>query len=379
MRTAHVCNVILLSAFLVAAPAAGGPPPVPSLSPSRADVERARAAFLKLSRPLAYKYVVDRPARDPFEYALSHIALHKDAKALAEGTPAMVLVYALWPFLTNQTYDAEAFIILQGALEPKMAGDWGLDFIDAAHPGSWPRVRPYAIDKCRRLCRSVLGQPEWWYPHPVLFDRGRVLAESKTNAVVRAAHIEAMVKALADPKIRTENPLEANNILLILDALKAREAAETFVQYALFDWSTGADFRRRSDSTNDFSDVHGLTLPIVTLIPRLGAHALPLVLERFGNATAEEYSVQRGGGALPVLAVMYFIGCGYSESASIAAIDTFLHRSEELGDAQVSALRGIQHAISAKLYRPAWLTRVRTQSYRAWAAPVATNVATTDN
>ena len=366
----HILLRLSITALLVASSRAG----TNALSPPDTRNAAVRQAFRELERPIEYILLRQGDSHGP----MSFISLQGGASAFARRYSAAELVYALWPLLDSPEDDADAALILMGKLNVTLYTD-SFTYRQPSERGNWSAMRTYCVETCRIYARRALGQPEWWYPHPVLFDRGRVLAESKTNAVVRAAHIEAMVKALADPKIRTENPLEANNILLILDALKAREAAETFVQYALFDWSTGADFRRRSDSTNDFSDVHGLTLPIVTLIPRLGAHALPLVLERFGNATAEEYSVQRGGGALPVLAVMYFIGCGYSESASIAAIDTFLHRSEELGDAQVSALRGIQHAISAKLYRPAWLTRVRTQSYRAWAAPVATNVATTDN
>ena len=359
----------ILAVWVVCAPAgrAAGDGAPRSPDPYEALVAKIGQEFLTISKHVDYRIEVTRPRRSVrFDDGSSRIRLKGAALDMSKRYTLADLATGLWCYLDDPDHVLAASVILYAKA--------GETFMGAGGGG-----RPGNGESCKVTVRRALGQPEWWYPHPVLFDRGRVLAESKTNAVVRAAHIEAMVKALADPKIRTENPLEVNNILLILDALKAREAAETFVQYALFDWSTGADFRRRSDSTNDFSDVHGLTLPIVTLIPRLGAHALPLVLERFGNATAEEYSVQRGGGALPVLAVMYFIGCGYSESASIAAIDTFLHRSEELGDAQVSALRGIQHAISAKLYRPAWLTRVRTQSYRAWAAPVATNVATTDN
>lgn len=101
MKPAHACKFILLSAFLAVAPAAGAPPPGPSLSPYEETVESTRAVFLDLSRPLAYKYVVDRKAQTPFGYALSHIELYRDAKEFAEKTPAMDLVYALWPFLTN--------------------------------------------------------------------------------------------------------------------------------------------------------------------------------------------------------------------------------------------------------------------------------------
>jgi len=380
MKPVHSCNFILLTAFLAATPAAGEPPPVPSLSPSRADVERARAAFLKISRPLAYKYVVDRKAQSPFGYALSHIELFRDAKEFAKKTPATDLIYALWPFLTNHTYDAEAFIILQGALEPKMAGDWGLNFLDAAHPGTWPQSRRYAVAHCQWLCRSALGQPEWWYPHPVLFDRGRVLAESKTNAVVRAAHIEAMVKALADPKIRTENPLEANNILLILDALKAREAVQTFVDYMFYDWRTGGDYRLREGDLippprydpNKPNNLSQVQLPAFMYLPRLGDVSVPLVLRRLANATEEERSVEIGGGAAPAIAVKYFMWLRFTEQQALDAIADFQSKEEELSTEQKAALAEVTAAILEKKYRFDALLKNSNPIVRTWA-PSFTN------
>ena len=208
-------NLLLSMALLWVGADFGAPAPKRSLSPSPEVIAETQAAFLALPRPLGYKHVLDRPASNLAISSLdaeSHIELFGGARTFVDGTPAQDLIYALWPFLTNQTYDAEAFILLQGKLAPKMASDLMLTYQEAKRPGTWPSYRAHLVERCQRLCRSALNQPEWWYPHPVLFDRGQVLAESRTNAVLRAAHIAAMVKTLDDPKIRADNPLEVKNI-----------------------------------------------------------------------------------------------------------------------------------------------------------------------
>lgn len=261
-----------------------------------------------------------------------------------------------------------------------MAGDCALDFIDAARPGSWPQSRPYAVDKCRRLCRSVLGQPEWWYPHPVLFDRGLVLAESKTNAAVRAAHIDAMVKALADPKIRGENPLEVNNILLILDALKAREAVQTFVDYLFYDWRTGGDYCLREGDLippprydpNKPNNLSQVQLPAFMYLPRLGDVSVPLVIRRLANATEEERSVEIGGGAAPAIAIKYFMWLRLTEKQALDAIADFQSKEEDLSEEQKATLAEVTAAILEKKYRSDALLKNSNPIVRTWA-PSFTN------
>ncbi len=333
------------------------------------DAVKLRAEFLEQALPISYEPHVKTGDR----FHLSWVELSGRTRSFASRHTLHELIYAFWPWLDDPEHAPEATILLLGVTHREMMRPHRLSYVDRSHPGNWAALAPGYVDECKIECRAALNQPEWWYPHPMLFDRDRVLAESKANAAARAAYIGAMVKALADPKIRTENPLEVRNILGVLSALNATEASATFVQYAFFDWQTGRDFRRRSGSTNDFADVHGLILPIATLIPRLGTRAFPLVIERLSSATTEEMSVQQGGGAFPVLAVMYFIGSRCSEREALEAIDAFVRAKRELSNSQLEALRVIRDAVHAKRYRPAWLDKVSTRSYRDWAAPVATN------
>jgi hypothetical protein len=341
-----------------------------AVPPSDESVQAIRDSFLQLSRPLSYNYVVDKPARDETSplTAESHFELKSDAARLAATTNAMALIQALWPYLTDQRYDAEAYIILTAAFRPQVIGNIRFDFISAEMPGHWPLIRRQEVDVCKNSIRNALNQPDWWYPHKVLFDRDTVLAECKTNALARANYVGAMQKTLADPGIRTGNPLEANSILLILSALDAKEAAPMFVDYAFFDFKTGNDYRRSSGNTNDFSDVYLQVVPSTTVIPRLGKDFVPLVLKRLSNATQEDRSIQAGGGATPVLAILYFIQVGLSENEAQQVVEQGL-KDRNLTDAQRAALTEVQTAITNKLYRPEWLRRTSIASKKTWATP----------
>lgn len=345
----------------------------PPLSPTEESIAHTRAAFLALSRPLAYKYVLDKPARNPGATSLdavSHIELYGDAKVLAENTPAAELIYALWPFLTNCMYDAEAFIVLEGALEPRIAGDWELNFVSLEKPGSWPGFRGHSIEHCQRMCRSALNQPEWWYPHPILFDRQRVLAESKTNAAVRLAYIDAMVKALADPNIRSENPLEVKNMFGILSAMKAIEATPSFCNYLFYDWKTGKDHRISAQDDVSNGSYPGSALGAVACLARLGKGTVSLVLDRFSRASPEELSTNTGGAGIPVLAIRYFTLLGISEADAIKQINDFRVKDPNLPEARKAALDSIVDAIQGKKYRPDFLSTERPE----WSAPASTNI-----
>jgi hypothetical protein len=141
--------------------------------------------------------------------------------------------------------------------------------------------------------------------------------------------------------------------------------------YALFDVNTGKDYRRNCDNTNKFNDVYRQVLPCTTVLPRLGKEFVPLVLKRLSNATQEEQSIEIGGGATPVLAILYFIQVGLSENEALQAVEQCL-KDRNLINAQRAALCEVHAAIKDKLYRPEWLRQTSITSKRTWIAPTVT-------
>jgi hypothetical protein len=197
---------------------------------------------------------------------------------------------------------------------------------------------------------------------------------------LRAAHIEAMVKALADPKIRTDNPLEVNSILLILDALKAREAAQSFVDYMFYDWRAGRDYRLNDGDMlplprYDASKPHNLAqvqLPVLLYLPRLGDVSVPMVLRRFANATDEERSVAVGGGAATAIVIKYFMWLRFTEQQALDAIADYQNKERDLSKEQIGALGELADAIKTKKYRTDALLKNSNPIARTWA-PSFTN------
>ena len=360
----------ILAVWVVCAPAgrAAGDGAPRSPDPYEALVAKIGQEFLTISKHVDYRIEVTRPRRSVrFDDGSSRIRLKGAALDMSKRYTLADLATGLWCYLDDPDHVLAASVILYAKA--------GETFMGAGGGG-----RPGNGESCKVTVRRALGQPEWWYPHPVLFDRGRVLAESKTNAVVRAAHIEAMVKALADPKIRTENPLEANNILLILDALKAREAVQTFVDYMFYDWRTGGDYRLREGDLippprydpNKPNNLSQVQLPAFMYLPRLGDVSVPLVLHRIANATAEERSVDVGGGAAPAIVIEYFRWLRFTEQQALDAIADYQSKHEDLSEEQKTALEEVAAAIREKKYRTDALLKHPNPIVRTWA-PSYTN------
>jgi len=182
--------------------------------PTDDEIRRARETFASLPRPIEYS--MER-TNTPL-LILCRIKLRNTTKKFADTISFCALAYALWPMLDVPKSNAEAAIVLLGASGEQFSAQ-SLTYIDASSPGNWDSMGRTYIADCKRAIRLAFKQSDSWYPHKVLFDRETVLSESKTNEAMRAAYVEAMQKALADPKIRTENPLEAHNILLLLYSL----------------------------------------------------------------------------------------------------------------------------------------------------------------
>ena len=355
---------LMIGAMVAICRVALGASDISTTGTNGADAVRIRAEFAGIAQPIHYESSTKRGDH----FTLSWIELNDGARMFGEKYSAKELIYALWPWLDDAGHAPEATIMLLGVTGRQMMRSQKLTYVDSGKPGNWTSLAPGYIDECKIACRLALNQPDWWYPHQVLFNRDAILAESKTNELTRANYVSTMQKALADPAVRTGNPLEANSILLILSALDAKEAAPMFVDYAFFDFKTGNDYRRSSGNTNNFSDVYLQVLPSTTVLPRLGKEFVPLVLKRLSNATPEDQSIQAGGGATPVLAILYFIQVGLSENEAQQVVEQGL-KDRNLTDAQRAALTEIKTAITNKLYRPDWLRQSSIASKKTWATP----------
>lgn len=315
--------------------------------------KQCQTDFLALKGRMSHRFVIDKEDSGWKEdNSISHVELNGDTAAFVKKYDLKTLALALWPYLDRSETAGDASVCLFGAMKTSLGGT----------SASIATNIPF----CKWTVRRAFNQPNWWYPHQELFDRNTVLAESKTNSLARARYIAEMQKALSDPKIRTENPLEVGNILFALSDLNAENTSNTYIDYAFFDLKRGIDFRRQFSDTNTLGDVYLEVLPITTIIPRLGIDAVPVVLNRFANATIEERSLGIGGGASSVLAVLYFIQAGLSEEDAINVVNNKL-KERTLTDMQRDSLNEIRGAIQNKLYRPDWLRRTSIKSKKTWA------------
>ncbi len=80
-----------------------------------------------------------------------------------------------------------------------------------------------------------------------------------------------------------------------------------------------------------------------------------------------------GGGAAPVLAVLYFVQLGFTEGEAVEAIEGFKIQHRELTQSQAKSLDEVVGAIVERKFRPDWLSRSGRLSARTWAVPLATN------
>jgi hypothetical protein len=340
------------------------------------EAVRLRAEFLAQALPVSYETHVKAGAH----FHLSWIELTGRTKSFATKHSAQELIYAFWPWFDDPAHAPEATILLLGLTGRKMMTRQKLSYADTAHPGNWSELATSCIDECKIECRSALNQPNWWYPHQVLFDRETVLTESKTSAVVRASYIAAMQKALANPKIRTENPLEVKSILETLCVLDAREAAQSVVDYMFYDWRTASDYRLQEGdmishterASNKPHNLSNIQLPAFLYLPRFGDACVPLVIARLANATVEERSVNTGGGATPAIAISYFMWLHYTEKQAVDAIRAYKRSHTELTEMQLGALSELLDAIESKKFRNDGLLKNPHPVVRSWA-PSATN------
>ncbi len=314
-------------------------------------IAKARQEFLAIHGRVPYRFVVDKePTTWKYDDAQSHVQLEGAAMDLAKRYGVADLAAALWGFLDDTQYASDACACLYGTVKAKL-------------PGRSPKILQDAA-YCKWVVRDALNQPDYWYPHKVLFDQASVMRDRKDPAA-RRRNIEAMVKALADPKIRTENPLEVENIQSLLAILGAKEAAPRFVDYLFYDFRTGADYRiKEGDSfaQGTFEKVPGCTVRLA----KLGPEFVPLVLDRLSRTTKQERSIDVGGGGAPVFALCYFYCLHITEEQAAKAIKHFVASQSSLTTDQVAALDELVEVVKLKKYRPSFFAG-------SWAAQPATN------
>jgi hypothetical protein len=353
------------AAFLLLLAAGGLIARADDRAPSEERLTVVRKQFMTIKHPLSFHLNVEKTSSSvKYDNSRAFIVLDDDAKRLAEVNTENELIHGLWPFLDEHAYDSDAMLILLACVHAHVSEGYAIHY-DARSddPDSWPRQREDMIAFCKTQCRRFLGQPEWWYPHKVLFDRDTVLAESKTNALARTAYIAAMQKALADPKIRSDNPLEVKSILGLLCELDANEAATNFCDYLFYDWKTASEHRIQEHDKSDQGIYPVSSLAAIACLARLGEKSMPQVFDRFANATPEECSMQVGGGGLPILAIRYFYLQFMKETDAVKKLEDYKQEHPNLTELQITALNSILDAIKTKKYRPFFM------DHSDWAAP----------
>ena len=336
-----------------------------SSGPNGEEAVKLRGEYLAQALPISYEPHV----KQADQFHISWIELTGRTQAFAERHSATDLIYALWPWFDDPQHAPEATILLLGVTHREMMRPQRLTYVDRANPGNWVRLASGYMDECKIACRGALGQPEWWYPHKVIFDRETVLKESKTNALVRSKYIAQMVQVLSNPQIRTDNPLEVKSILGLLCEIRAVNAASTFCDYLFYDWRTGRDYRFADEVSIGQGAYPNSALAAVACLASLGETTIPVVLDRFSRVTAEESSVNVGGGGAPVLAVRYFYLLHYTEQQAISAIEDFKLANRDLPEVRIARMNELVEAIRGKKYRPRFFRANRSD----WAAPEATN------
>jgi hypothetical protein len=288
-----------------------------------------------------------------------HVAARGDMKALVTAHGLPTLIYALWRYLDDPVYEAQAFLVLSAARNSSIFCS-SLTYRSKADPGNWPDWRGALLRGFKCDCATALGEPtNDWYPHKVLFDPATVLAES-VDPTTRAAHVEAMRAALRDPALRVENPAAVNDIIELLWDLDAKDAAAEIAPYFLYSWKQAGTFRATPGSLDIGLDqlavkgvcevgVECLAIPFLAKVA--GQSSGPLVLEQYAATTAADRVVAEGGGCAPLFFLNYAVSARFSRSGAVAAIDSFLQAHPSLPAQQAAALTELRGIVLSGQYQ----------------------------
>ena len=342
------------------------------------NVIQAKRDFDALRGNVEWKLVIDRQGGGfKGSHGACHIELEGKTGELAERYPVEVLDAALWDDLEGDKDCArEASIVLYG----KRATSF---FANAFSDSLVENCRVKIFFSKLGLVRKGSYENSTLRPRFSGFDSQAVQSDIIANPSRQMEYIEAIVKILADPEIRYDNPLEVKNLLSILDIIstgrylglpaKAEETVPTFIDYIFWDQEIGEDYRlqekdlRTEENGREIVPQGVSKIPCYKYLPELGKAPIPNVLWRFANATEEERRIGIGGGGTPLFAMLYFRSFTTVDEA-LGYLDDFKRaNAEKLTDTQKEALDEIVTFIKEKRFRSERLSENSNPSVRTWA------------
>ena len=347
---------------------------------ARRDAYYAKAVevqreFLAI-KDFKWELVIDRPST--WEKILvydgaSHVELYGEAKTFAEKYTPDELASGLYDLLDAPRDSIKNPRLDQTPRRPTKLWTNLVAFAFAkggmdAGPPAFPRWPYYAYE-----AEKIIGSRD--KPRNFSgFDRDQVSADIRANPSRRQEYVDAIVKILADPNIRHENPLETKNLLDILFyALDSVKAIPTLIDYMFFDYTTGENFRLQDRDFQVGEDGQEWIPQRITnarcwgYLATCGRNYIPDVLWRFVNASEIERKVGVGGGGVPLFAMLYFRDFVTANEALEYLTDFKRDNVERLTDEQKKALDEIIVFIKEKRFRSERLLENSNEAVRTWA------------
>lgn len=323
-------------------------------------IASAQKDFAEIRDRLEWKHLVTKSKKGidigNNQFVKSHIELCGKTLGFAEAYSLRELGAVLKPLLDDDKFGKPAAAILLGK-----SGD----NINAER---WDGLNlEMSISKFRLLDVHFSG-----------FDYRDVMADCRDNPGRRLEYIEAIVKILADPAIRKENPLEVKNLLMILSFLKASEAVTTFVDYMFYDWTTGEDYRiNNSDDLdrmkyNMKNNIFGTDMPY-HYVSYFGEKYVPILLQRFANASEQERKTVVGGGGTPIHAMIYFKQLRITADKALEHVENYKREHTQLNDDQKAALDEIMTFIRERRFNSDDALKSDYPTVRTWAPSYGKN------
>lgn len=143
----NVVLVLLIAALLGSANAyAQKPQPTLVPPPTKQDIIQIQSDFLQLELPIRYsvktttRRVGEGIILAPEPYY--HRELQGEARVLQESYPPAWIAWALTPYLDDPQHDAEAYLIVDAAIDVFEGNQWSYGkpttYVSRGNPGDWP-------------------------------------------------------------------------------------------------------------------------------------------------------------------------------------------------------------------------------------------------
>ena len=366
----YIALVLQSSADLIY-PGLDEPPPPPA-----ARLVEIRDAFVKMPRPIAYDIVVHRGGWSGNTF---RVPLKGKTQSWATQFSTWELIYALWPYLDNRRYDAEACILLTGKIGSVHVGSTYTTFVDQSNLGDWDHERRMLVEWCKSDCRVAVGQSSnpFWKPHQVLFQYDYKKFQAMADKPVeRAEWIEKLRGWLRDPEVITNNPMEVYKIARALSNLKATEAAPEIAELLFYDWQQGGNYRFDLDFYEKFRPLDNIGYYYSDKVERMqigppaecrmmavlravaGTNAIPLALGRYLRTSAEDRLEKPGGGYASALMIRFFTllkktgwNNYFTQADAIVAIQAYKASCKDLTTDQKALLDDLIATIKSGRYQ----------------------------